>query len=500
MMEKTSYVQKKYIKKDTVELRDYQKHLAMYAKDKNTMVVLPTGLGKTVVALHIIADHLENKQTPVLFLAPTRVLVGQHQNFLLANTTIADIIMITGESTIEKRRKQWDANSIVCATPEITRNDLARGIVTAQKFGLVIFDEAHRTIGDYAYAQIAELLAPNTRIVGMTATLPSENIKAKEIMDTLHIQEVAFRDEQSSDVKPYIQKTNTEWIKVDLPREVETVRVLVKRALQARYDALQRCGVMVDGTSLSALLRQRPYVLYKNRKGAKPLFMAIRITYALNILEAHGITPFLKFCERSMKKPGIKTKELFENDPDFVPAMARAREAQEKGIEHSKIPKLIELLSNLKGKALIFSSYRDSVDMIRENLKSAGIDSGMLIGKAGKDGLKQKKQIEAVEKFREGEYNVLVSTRVGEEGLDISEVNLVVLYDNVPSSIRFVQRRGRTGRKDTGRLVVLIANKTIDEAYYWIGQRKIKQAGSMGEKMVKHVEKNPSPNVLDAYV
>ena len=121
MMEKTSYVQKKYIKKDTVEMRDYQKHLAMYAKDKNTMVVLPTGLGKTVVALHIIADHLENKQTPVLFLAPTRVLVGQHQNFLLANTTIADIIMITGESTIEKRRKQ---NSIVCA--KITRNDLTR--------------------------------------------------------------------------------------------------------------------------------------------------------------------------------------------------------------------------------------------------------------------------------------------------------------------------------------------------------------------------------------
>ena len=105
MMEKTSYVQKKYIKKDTVEMRDYQKHLAMYAKEKNTMVVLPTGLGKTVVALHIIADHLENKQTPVLFLAPTRVLVGQHQNFLLANTTIEDIIMITGESTIEKRTK-----------------------------------------------------------------------------------------------------------------------------------------------------------------------------------------------------------------------------------------------------------------------------------------------------------------------------------------------------------------------------------------------------------
>ncbi|MDI1495941.1 MAG: helicase [Cenarchaeum symbiont of Oopsacas minuta] len=180
--------------------------------------------------------------------------------------------------------------------------------------------------------------------------------------------------------------------------------------------------------------------------------------------------------------------------------MARAREAQAKGIEHSKIPKLIELLSNLDGKALVFSSYRDSVEMIRANLKSAGMNSCSLIGKAGKDGLKQKKQIETIEKFRNGEYNILVSTRVGEEGLDISEVNLVIFYDNVPSSIRFIQRRGRTGRKDTGKLIVLIANKTIDEAYYWIGQRKIKQAKNMGEKMVKHVLENPRPDVLDAYV
>ena len=500
MMAEDMYVEKKYIKKDTVELREYQEQLAFHAKGKNTMVVLPTGLGKTVVALHIISDHLETKQTPVLFLAPTRVLVGQHQDFLLTKSTIADVGMITGEDTIEKRRRQWGANSIMCATPEITRNDLARGVIKPGQFGLVIFDEAHRTVGDYAYTKIAELLLPNARIIGMTATLPSEDAKAKEIMSTLGVQEVAYRDEQSPDVIPYIQTTNTEWIKVDLPPEVEAVRILVKRALQVRYDALQRCGVKVVGMSLSALLRQRPYVLFRNRKGAKPLFMAIRITYALNILEAHGITPFLKFCERSMKKSGAGAKELFETDPDFVPALARAKEAKAKGIEHSKIPKLLELLSNLDGKALIFSSYRDSVEMIRENLTSAGIESGFLIGKAGKDGLKQKKQIETVEKFRGGEYKVLVSTRVGEEGLDISEVNLVIFYDNVPSSIRFVQRRGRTGRKNAGRLVVLIANKTIDEAYYWIGQRKIKQAGGMGEKMVKHVTDNPSPNVLDAYV
>ena len=92
---------------------------------------------------------------------------------------------------------------------------------------------------------------------------------------------------------------------------------------------------------------------------------------------------------------------------------------------------------------------------------------------------------------------------IGEEGLDIAEVNQVIFYDNVPSSIRFIQRRGRTGRKDTGKLVVLIAKNTIDETYYWIGKRKITAAKSMGSKMTKVLEKNKDPSVktgLDAFI
>ena len=125
-----------------------------------------------------------------------------------------------------------------------------------------------------------------------------------------------------------------------------------------------------------------------------------------------------------------------------------------------------------------------------------------MIGKAGKTGLKQKKQIETVQKFRDGDYDVLIATRVGEEGLDISEVNLVVFYDNVPSSIRYVQRRGRTGRKNAGRLVVLIAKNTIDETYYWIGKRKMASGKDMGEKISKELEKNQlnQPTGLDAFV
>ncbi len=497
------YLDQKYIRKNAIELRDYQVNLANQAKSENCIIVLPTGLGKTAIALQVIAHYLEKGTGGVLFLAPTRVLANQHYEFLKDSLTIEDIALITGEDTIQKREKLWN-NSVICATPEIAKNDLDRQLVSPNQFNLVIFDEAHRTIGDYAYSGIAERFTnTNARIVGMTATLPSEKDKATQIMTTLRIQSVAQRTEDSPDVKPYIQETNTEWINVELPSEMKAIQTLIKLALDERYETLRKNGInLTDQKSLSALLRIRQFVLNQNRRSAKPLFTAIRITYALNILEAHGITPFLKFCERTQKKKGAGVKELFEIDPNFTRAIQLAKTAQSKGIEHTKIHKLKEILETLSGKALVFTSYRDSVDVVHAKLTEMGISAGILIGKAGETGLKQKKQIETVQKFRDGFYKVLVATRVGEEGLDISEVNLVIFYDNVPSSIRFVQRRGRTGRKDAGKLVVLIAKDTIDETYYWIGKRKINAAKKMGEKMTKVLEKQqikPAKTGLDSY-
>jgi len=487
----TQYIDKKYVQKNSIEKRDYQVNLANQAIKENCIVVLPTGLGKTAIALQVIAEYLSKGTGGALFLAPTRVLVNQHYEFLKTNLTLDDISLVTGEDPIQKRTKLW-GNSVICATPEITKNDFDRQIVSPEQFNLVVFDEVHRTTGDYAYSGIAERFENSSaRLVGMTATLPSEKEKATEILTKLRITSIAERTEDSPDVKPYIQETNTEWINVELPPELKSIQTLLKLALDERYETLRKNGIrLAEQQSLSALLRIRQFVLNQNRRSAKPLFTAIRIHYALSILEAHGITPFLKFCERARAKKGAGVKELFEIDPNFTRAVHLAKEAQSKGIEHSKIPKLKEILESVPGKALIFTSYRDSVDLIYNKLIEMGVSAGILIGKAGESGLKQKEQIETVQKFRDGVFQVLVATRVGEEGLDIAEVNQVIFYDNVPSSIRFIQRRGRTGRKDTGKLVVLIAKNTIDERYYWIGKRKMLSAKTMGDKMTKVLEKN----------
>jgi len=367
------YIEKKFVKKNAIERREYQINLANQAIKENCIVVLPTGLGKTTIALLVIAEFLSRGKGGILFLAPTRVLVNQHYEFLKNNLILDDIGMITGEDLIQKRKKLW-INSVICATPEITKNDLDRQIVPVEQFSLVIFDEAHRTIGGYAYGRIAERFAnSNVRIMGMTATLPSEKEKAVEILKTLKISSVAERDEESPDVKPYVQQTDTQWIKVELPQEMKAIQTLIKLALDERYQTLRKNGInLLEQKSLSSLLRMRQFVIFKNRRSAKPLFTAIRIHYALSILEAHGITSFLRFCDRASKKKGAGVKELFEVDTNFTRAIQLAKYAQSKGIEHSKIPKLKEILQTVDGKVLVFTSYRDSVDVIHQKINRDG--------------------------------------------------------------------------------------------------------------------------------
>ena len=493
-----NFIEHKLIKPNSIEIREYQTNLANDVKNQNCLIVLPTGLGKTTIALQVIVDYMQNGTGGVLFLAPTRVLVNQHYEFLKENLLIADIGIVTGEDLLSKRKKKW-MNSVVCATPEITKNDFARNIVFPNQFALVVFDEAHRTIGDYAYSIIAKYFQnTDTRILAMTATLPSEKEKAKEIVTRLRIKNLIERSDESPDVKPYIQKTETEWVRVDLTKEMKAIQMCIKLALEERYKELRKNGLRLsDNKSLSQLLNARQYVLTQNRRSAKPLFTAIRITYALNIFEAHGITPFLKFCDRTKEKKGAGIKDLFEIDPNFTRAISLAKNQQSDGLEHPKIDRLVDILHDVKSKVLIFSSYRDSVNVIHQKLLDMNISAEILIGKSGETGLKQKKQIETVQRFRDGVTKALIATRVGEEGLDISEVNLVIFYDNVPSSIRFIQRKGRTGRKDKGRLIVLIAKNTIDETYYFIGKRKIESAKNMGNKMIKHLEKDEK--VLDDF-
>ncbi len=149
---------------------------------------------------------------------------------------------------------------------------------------------------------------------------------------------------------------------------------------------------------------------------------------------------------------------------------------KKKGIVHPKLEKLAEILHNQiiennDSRILVFCHFRDSVNNIVNYIERDGvIKAHKFVEQANTSldkGLTQKKQIELLEDFKEGIYNTLISTSVGEEGLDIAECDLVIFYDIIPSAVRSIQRRGRTGRKKEGKVLLLMAEGTRDEGYYW---------------------------------
>jgi len=232
-------------------------------------------------------------------------------------------------------------------------------------------------------------------------------------------------------------------------------------------------------------LQKKVGIMYQKKKGfmvAKALTtcaQAIKIEHALGLLETQGITSLYKYFLDLQKNKKTAATRTVLNDPNVINAIMKTKDLYVKGVEHPKLGKLVEIVeAEIKRKpntkVIVFANYRSSVEQIAKLLEAKNIEAREFIGQAVKKGkgLKQKEQIEILNEFGYELFNVLVATSVGEEGLDIEEVDLVIFYEPVPSEIRSIQRRGRTGRTRSGRVVFLITKNTRDEGYYWSAFRK----------------------------
>ena len=497
------------IRPGTLEKRSYQRDVAEICARQNTLVVLPTGLGKTAIALLVIVDFLaKDPDSKILILAPTRVLVHQHYTFVTKHIAIQsdEIGFLTGEDANEDRESAW-SKRIVCATPQVTVSDMQRQRCKLNDFSLIVFDEVHRAVGNHAYSTIASAyneFRRNGRIVGMTASLPSDRQRIEEIVGKLKIEKLEIRDDKSEDVKPYVYKTDVEWLELELSPALKSIQKLTRDALDARLRMLEDASLLrrsnYGSITLKDLLRLRLKVdRVQSSQLKNALFSSIRLFHALNLVETQSLSAYKKFIDRlNDRKRGYGMSELL-NDQRLKDAYEQARGLLLADIEHPKIGKVLELVQRVKEgeRAIIFASYRDTVDQIYSELMKKGLRAGYLIGKSGEGGQSQKQQLKSLEQLREGVYDILVATQVGEEGLDVAECNMVVFYDSVPSAIRFVQRKGRTGRRSAGQISVLITKGTRDEAYYWLSRRRAGDAKKIATSLVEAKQKK---GPLDKFV
>ena len=501
-----SYISHPLLKENAIESRLYQQVLAAdVLKKGNTMVVAPTALGKTIVAILVAADRLQKvKNSKILVLAPSKPLAIQHESSFKEFINLP-CTSITGAIKPEERVKRWEESRIICATPQTVESDLLNGRYDLSSVSLVVFDECHHGVGSYSYVYLASRYVQESKfnlILALTASPGSDKFKIKEVCDNLYIQNIVVKSEDDADVRPYFNPVEIDWVKIEMSRELEKIKSFVDKALKMRLKALKNMGV-IKTVSVGKLdiLKARGRIqgeIARSTNPDKELFQAISILsavinvqHAQELIETKGVVTFNKYVARLRKKQTKAAKSLMWDD-NFGRAVKLARIAEKNGLEHPKLREITNIIKKELGqrdgqvklttnrfedkedknssKIMVFTQYRDTLEMIHQKLEKEGIKSVKFFGQAAKDGekgLTQKEQKAIIKSFKKGEYDVLISTSVAEEGIDIPAVDLVVLYEPVPSEVRMIQRRGRTGRKRTGHVKVLITKGTRDEGYYW---------------------------------
>ena len=488
------YISHPLIKKDLIEQRLYQLALTSSALKGSCLIVLPTGLGKTIVALMAIAARIGDIGGKALILSPTKPLVEQHSEFFRRALVGCTVTMFTGSVSSDKRSEMWKESQVIISTPQVIENDLRARRIDLKDVTHITFDEAHRAVGKYAYVYIAERYfkdAESPLVLGITASPGSEPETIAEVCENLHIESVEVKGETDSDVIPYLHEKAIEWVRVDIPQGIIAMKEAMEIVLADRFEKMGELGfdATIDSSKRELLNLQSRLQAEVAETSNREVFSAIsllaeifKIRHAIELGETQGVEALRKYFDRlnaeARSRSGSKAAKRLIMDREMRSAIAMLSACNE---EHPKLDEVRRIVSDqLRGnpdsRVIVFTNFRDSAEMVTNALKDVDdVSAVRFVGQASKykdKGLTQREQAEIIGKFRSGEYNTLVATSVAEEGLDIPSTDLVLFYEPVPSEIRTIQRKGRTGRKRAGRIVVLIARGSRDEASYWISARK----------------------------
>ncbi|ODH53639.1 hypothetical protein GX48_00057 [Paracoccidioides brasiliensis] len=521
--------------------REYQFNITQRALFHNLLVALPTGLGKTFIAATVMLNWFRwTKNAQIVFVAPTKPLVSQQVAacFGIAGIPRSQTVMLTGGTAPAIRVEEWQSKRVFFMTPQTLINDLKSGHADPKRIVLLVVDEAHRATGSYAYVEVVKFIQRfnnSFRVLALTATPGSTVESVQEVIDGLNIAKVEIRTEESLDIREYVHARCVEIETFQNSDEMAMCMDLFSKALQPVLDKL-RTQQAYWGRDPMALT---PYGLTVARQewmrspsgrsanaGVKFMINAIftvlaSLAHAIDLLKYHGIGPFyrnlISFQSSSSEAGGAKYRRQVADCDNFKILMARMRAWTNNAdfIGHPKLEYLKQVVLNhfmdagdgaagatgenpSDTRIMVFAHFRDSAEEIVRVLKrhEPMIRPHVFVGQAaakGSEGMDQKTQLDIIEKFKKGTYNTIVATSIGEEGLDIGEIDLIVCYDSSASPIRMLQRMGRTGRKRRGNIVLLLMKGKEEDSYIKAkdNYQKMQQMIASGTRFMFHYDKSP---------
>ncbi|ETI24205.1 hypothetical protein G647_03574 [Cladophialophora carrionii CBS 160.54] len=482
-------------------IRDYQYNIVHKGLFHNVLVALPTGLGKTFIAATVMLNWYRwTKHAQIIFVAPTKPLVSQQIDacFNIAGIPRSQTTMLTGEVSPAIRAEEWQEKRVFFMTPQTLVNDLKHGYCDPKKVVLVVVDEAHKATGSYAYVEVVKFLRrfnSSFRVLALTATPGKDVETVQEVIDGLGIARVEIRTEDSIDIRDFVHNRNVQTEVFENSEEMTMVLELLAATLQPLLNKLHSQGaawgkdptrITLFGLKMSWDKWQSSEAGRRAPQSVKGMIKAIStvlmsLAHNIELLKYHGIGPFYHKMKMFVQDAGSgKTAKQITDNENFKKMMNRlALWINDPDFEgHPKLSYLKRVVLNhfmnagegtartasepTNTRIMVFAHYRDSAEEIVRVLNRHGpmIRAHVFVGqsgsKGGSEGMNQKTQLDIIQKFKAGEYNTIVATSIGEEGLDIGEVDLIVCYDCSKSPIRMLQRMGRTGRKRAGNIVLLM--------------------------------------------
>ena len=484
--------------------REYQKNIFESCKSKSSLVILPTGIGKTAISVMLsvyrLNEHLNSK---VVICSPTKPLCSQHITTFIQHTTIPQekIILYTGTIKPSERAKLWQDATIIVATPQTIQSDLNSSRIDLKIVSLLTIDEAHRSRMKFANTIIAGKYREQSAfplLIGLTASPGSSKEKIQEICSNLGIESIEIRTEEDEDVKPYVQERKLSWIEIYLPKEFQDIKVLIYELYYHNIEELRNFGLSKPSKAVNKkdLLILRKQLEYQLKGGSKASYyglslvaQAMKLDHAIDLLETQGLIPLTDYWSK-LSKENTKAAKSIMKHKSILEAIEKTKLLVESSYNHPKFDKLKQIIedqlaSNSQSKIIIFANYRNTVKSIVQTInKLEKVRAIELMGQ--REGITQKKQIENIRNFDSGVYNILVGTSIGEEGLHIGEATVAIFYDIVSSEIRTIQRSGRVGRVKSGQIILLMTKGSRDEAFYWTAKRKEKSM----RKTVQNIKEN----------
>ena len=402
------------IRDRTIIAREFQLNIASRALDRSTLVVLPTGIGKTIIAILVAADKIAEGEGRILMVAPTRPLVEQHLASFLKFMTFEDMVMFTGSLRPDRRVEAWSKARIVFSTPQTIFNDLEKGRYDLSSVSLLIIDEAHRTVGDYAYTGI--LSRYSGQVLALTASPGGDNKKIAEVIENLGIDNIEVRTETREDVREHVKGIEIEWVRTELPDELLAIRRLIMEYLGERIRKLRRLGFLRQGNAESVskknILKAREEIMARYSRNKGLMFgslhnqgQAVLADHMMELLETQGAIQCQMYIDRMRIEEKLsKAEKGFLNDSRIVRAASGL--GSYRGPTHPKLMLLEEIVRRSVEKSntvIVFTQIRDTIPLIMDRLKDLKVERfvGQSKGKDGK-GLKQKDQKDILDRVSVG--------------------------------------------------------------------------------------------------